>query len=69
MAFERNVRIFECEEMYWCDLARKWLGDGELVRFNNLFPSQFHDLAYRILLERDDLFSDDVNSIVRYTYE
>ena len=25
MAFERNVRIFECEEMYWCDLARKWL--------------------------------------------
>ena len=51
------------------DLARKWLGDGELVRFNNLFPSQFRDFSYRILLERDDLFSDDVNSIVRYTYE
>lgn len=51
------------------DLANLWLGDGELAKFSNLFPSQFHDLAYRILLEREDLFRDSVNSIVQYIYE
>lgn len=51
------------------DKAQMWLGDGELVKFNNLFPSQFHDYAYRILLEREDLFNDGVNSIVQYIYE
>ena len=51
------------------DLASLWLGDGELVKFRNLFPSQFHDHSYRVLLEREDLFRDDENSIVQYIYE
>ena len=51
------------------DLADSFLGNGELVKFSNLFPSQFHDHAYRILLERQDLFRDNVNSIVQYIYE
>lgn len=51
------------------DMAEKWLGNGELVKFDNLFPSQFHDHAYKILLERDDLFNDGLNSIIRYIYE
>lgn len=51
------------------DLANSWLGDGELAKFSNLFPSQFHDHAYRILLEREDLFRDSTNSIVQYIYE
>lgn len=51
------------------DLAASWLGDGELVKFRNLFPSQFHDHSYRILLEREDLFRDGTNSIVQYIYE
>ena len=51
------------------DLANVWLGDGELAKFSNLFPSQFHDHAYRILLEREDLFRDNINSIVQYIYE
>lgn len=51
------------------DLADKWLGNGELVKFNNLFPSQFHDHAYSFLLERQDLFCDTTNSIVQYIYE
>ena len=51
------------------DLADSFLGNGALVKFSNLFPSQFHDHAYRILLERQDLFRDNVNSIVQYIYE
>lgn len=51
------------------DLADLWLGDGQLAKFSNLFPSQFHDHAYRILLERQDLFRDNVNSIAQYIYE
>ncbi|WP_024295020.1 FRG domain-containing protein [Lacrimispora indolis] len=51
------------------DIVYSWLGDGELVKFNNLFPSPFYDNAYRILLQRDDLFNDGKNSIVRYTYD
>lgn len=51
------------------DMAYSWLGNGGLVKFSNLFPSQFHDLSYRIMLERTDLFCDGKNSIVHYIYE
>lgn len=51
------------------DLANLWIGYGELAKFSNLFSSQFHDHAYRILLEREDLFRDSINSIVQYIYE
>lgn len=51
------------------DNAIEWLGNGKLVNYENLFPSQFHDLGYQLLLNRSDFFSDYPYSIVQYIYD
>lgn len=51
------------------DNAIQWLGNGTLVRFENLFPSQFHDHGYKLLLDRTDLFEGYYSSIVQYIYD
>ena len=47
------------------DMVKQWIGTGELLTQNNLFPPPAYDNGYDILLKRDDLFNGDF-SIARY---
>lgn len=51
------------------DKAQSWLGDGKLVSYENLFPSEFHDRLYRILLSRNDIFIKCPFVPIKYIYE
>lgn len=51
------------------DRVRDWIGSGELLTQNNLFPSPAYDYGYDLLLSRPDLleeFKDKGFEIVRY---
>ena len=44
----------------------EWMGNGELLTQNNLFPPPAYDYGYDLLISRDDLFKDSEYSIARY---
>lgn len=48
------------------DRTDKWLGNGQLLTQNNLFPSPGYDYGYDLLLSRDDIFSLTEFEITRY---
>lgn len=48
------------------DKVHEWMGNGELLTQNNLFPPPAYDYGYDLLLSRDDLFEDSEYSIARY---
>ena len=48
------------------DRAAEWLGTGELLVQENLFPSPAHDNGYDVLLFREDLFADSEQKIIKY---
>lgn len=48
------------------DKVHEWMGNGELLTQNNLFPPPAYDYGYDLLLSRDDLFKDSEYSIARY---
>ena len=51
------------------DRVRDWIGSGELLTQNNLFPSPAYDYGYDLLLSRPDLLEEFKNKgfeIVRY---
>lgn len=48
------------------DRVREWIGTGELLTQNNLFPPPAYDFGYDLLLMRDDLFNQTGFSITRY---
>lgn len=48
------------------DKVHEWMGNGELLTQNNLFPPPAYDYGYDLLLSRDDLFKDGGYSIARY---
>ena len=48
------------------DYIAKWLGNGELLSQNNLFPQPCFDPGYEILLSRSDLFDSDFAKITKF---
>ncbi len=48
------------------DKVHEWMGSGELLTQNNLFPPPAYDYGYDLLLMRNDLFEDCEYSIARY---
>lgn len=48
------------------DRVHEWIGTGELLTQNNLFPPPAYDYGYDLLLMRDDLFNQSEFSITRY---
>lgn len=48
------------------DYIAKWLGNGELLSQNNLFPQPCFDPGYEILLSRTDLFDSNFAMITKY---
>lgn len=49
------------------DRAANWLGDGELLTQQNMFPNQAYDRGYDLLLRtEEDFLSDTDNHILRY---
>lgn len=48
------------------DRVHEWIGTGELLTQNNLFPPPAYDYGYDLLLMRSDLFSETEFSIARY---
>ena len=48
------------------DRVKQWIGTGELLTQNNLFPPPAYDYGYDLLLKRSDLFDDSVFEIARY---
>lgn len=48
------------------DYIAKWLGSGELLSQNNLFPQPCFDPGYEILLSRTDLFDSNFAMITKY---
>lgn len=48
------------------DRAHEWIGTGELLTQNNLFPPPAYDYGYDLLLSRHDLFKDSQYSITKY---
>lgn len=49
------------------DRAANWLGDGELLSQQNMFPNQAYDRGYDLLLRTEDEFlSDTDNQIYKY---
>lgn len=48
------------------DYIAKWLGSGELLSQNNLFPQPCFDPGYEILLSRTDLFDSNFGMITKY---
>ena len=49
------------------DHVAKWLGEGELLSAESLFPSPAFDFGYERLLSRGDIFSSPHFSIANYT--
>ena len=47
------------------DRAKQWIGSGELLSQDNLFPPPAYDNGYDILLQRSDLFEGEF-SITKY---
>lgn len=47
------------------DIADEWLGNGELMTTNNIFPSPSVDQGYNTLLMRTDIFSNPFE-IIKY---
>ena len=47
------------------DRAKQWLGNGELLSQENLFPPPAFDNGYDVLLSRTDLFDNNF-TIARY---
>lgn len=50
------------------DHVNEWLGSGDLLSVNNLFPAPAFDQGYDVLLERSDLFPHSLYSIAKYIY-
>lgn len=50
------------------DIVAEWLGNGKLLSVENLFPSPAFDQGYEVLLSRNDLFEDSINTIAKYIY-
>lgn len=48
------------------DRVSKWIGTGDLLSNENLFPSPAYDQGYEVLLKRKDLFCNDFHSIAKY---
>lgn len=48
------------------DRANLWLGNGELVSANNLFPPPSIDYGYDLLLSRKDIFTEPNYVITRF---
>lgn len=48
------------------DYVQKWIGNGELLSQNNLFPPPAYDYGYDLLLQRTDLFKNSEYSIAKY---
>lgn len=48
------------------DLANQWLGNGELLTQENLFPNIAYDTGYNMLLQRGDLFKDSMHKVTLY---
>ena len=48
------------------DKVALWLGSGELLSQNNLFPAPAFDTGYDILLSRNDIFDQTDFQIVKY---
>jgi hypothetical protein len=48
------------------DRVKLWMGHGELLTQNNLFPQPAYDCGYERLLMRSDLFKDTPFNIARY---
>lgn len=40
------------------DIVEQWLGTGELLTQENLFPPMAYDNGYDLLLKRQDLFEE-----------
>lgn len=48
------------------DKVHEWIGTGELLTQNNLFPPPAYDYGYDLLLMRNDIFDQTEFSIARY---
>lgn len=48
------------------DRTNKWLGNGQLLTQDNLFPSPGYDYGYDLLLSRNDIFSQSKFKISKY---
>lgn len=48
------------------DRVHEWIGTGELLTQNNLFPPPAYDYGYDLLLMRGDLFDKTDFSVARY---
>ena len=48
------------------DRADEWLGNGQLLTQDNLFPSPGYDYGYDLLLSKNDLFSQTEFEITKY---
>lgn len=48
------------------DRVHEWIGTGELLTQDNLFPPPAYDYGYDLLLMRDDLFTHTDFSVARY---
>ena len=48
------------------DKVSRWLGDGQMLTQNNLFPPAGNDCGYDIPLSRNDIFSRSKYQISRY---
>ena len=48
------------------DRADAWLGNGQLLTQDNLFPSPGYDYGYDLLLSRNDIFSQTQFEITKY---
>lgn len=48
------------------DNVSAWIGEGNLLSNQNLFPSPAYDYGYELLLQRKDLFATDYHNIAQY---
>lgn len=48
------------------DLSAKWLGEGEMLTSQNMFPPPAYDGGYDRLLKRNDIFKERGFTIVKY---
>lgn len=48
------------------DRVANWIGSGNLLSNENLFPAPAYDHGYEVLLQRNDLFVNKYHSIARY---
>jgi len=48
------------------DISNEWLGDGQLLKQDNLFPPPAFDHGYDLLLQKQSLFQGSKYSIAKY---